>query len=496
MHRFFVALLALALALPSLAQSTKPAPTGGLYYGIFLKESKLGYLHQEIDTKARYKGKPATKFTVRSEMKIAMMGAKGTIATTGTVYMDPKTGTTLAEESRTEASGRVTEVKATYTPRAVSFTANIQGTKKSGTLTLPPGEVFVRDPSDSPGTRPVPGTRVKGKAFSADTQTLVDMEVAVGEKEPIVIGGKTVVAFKVSTLGQIPSVAYVNDTGELLLAQVALGIEIRKTSREQALAPGGTNMDLASSIGVRPTGESLERVARRSRSAVYELGNVTRPIAPPDSMQRWDDITAPESPKGTKTLKVTVTTQLLPTEPTVPVFSSPQAAPQRLRRFLQTTAYVPSTDPSFIALARKLIGSETDAARVAQLLADHAHKTITPDPSIFAIRTGKDIRDTPRGVCRDYTTYFTTLARAVGLPTKQCTGIAYANGLFLYHAWPEVWVGTDANGEDRWVALEVTWGAPFADATHIKLAEGEISDLMGITADMNKYTIKVLEVKE
>jgi transglutaminase-like putative cysteine protease len=497
MHQLLATLLAFLLALPVLAQPPTPsAKTGkGTYFGIFLKETKLGHMYQEVDSKARYNGKPATKLTARSAMNISMMGADGTITTTGVVYMDPKTGVTLAEESRTEASGRVTEVKATYTQNTVRYWATIQGTKKTGVLTLKPGEVFVRDPSDTPGKKPVPGARAKGKAFSLDTQTLVDIELVVGEKEPVVVAGKTVLGYRIESQGTVPTVAFVNDSGDLLLARISLGIEIRRLPRELALA-SGKNIDLASSIGIRPTGVSLETVARKSRSAVYELGGVTRPLPESNGIQKQETLQNSSGARGAKTLKLTITSQILPSTPTVAVFAKPEAAPERLRRYLTANEYVPSQEATFVTLARKIVGEETDAARVAQLLFDHAHKTITPDPSILAVRTAEDIRTNPRGVCRDYTTYFTTLARAVGLPTKQCTGIAYANGMFLYHAWPEVWIGTDAAGADIWVALEVTWGAPFADATHLKLTEGEITDVTSIAADMGNYTIRVIEVKE
>ena len=499
MLRYLAAVIFAVLALLP-AQAAAPQKTErGTYFGIYLKDTKLGHMFQDLDTTAQYQGKPATRLIARSVMTIAMMGSESSIRTNAVVYMDPKTGATLSEESQTESSGRVTSVKAIYTERAVSFTARVQGTSKSGTLTLKPGEVFVRDPSDTPGQRPKPGTRVKGKAFSSDTQTLIDMELTVGEKELTVVGGKSVVAYKIQTRGTVPSLAYVDERGELLLARVALGIEIRRMPRELALAVGGKALDLAEAIGVRPTGISLERSARTSQSAVYELGRVTRPLPPNDSVQRSEELKAPAAEKNVsseKTLLVTVTTQLLPTEPTVPVFVRPDVAPERLRPFLKASEYVPCDDPSFVALARQVIGSATDASKVAALLAAHTHKTIRPDPSIAAVRTARDIRKDPRGVCRDYTTYFATLARAVGLPTKQCTGLAYANGMFLYHAWPEVWVGTDNKGDDRWVALEPTWGAPYADATHLKLTEGEINDVLNIAADMENYTIKVVEVKQ
>ncbi|WP_309706743.1 transglutaminase-like domain-containing protein [Armatimonas sp.] len=489
-----LALVACCIALSAHAQKPVSPAEKGAYYAIYLKDIKLGHMYQEKDTKATYNGKPANKLTARSVMNIGMMGSDSTIKTNATVFMNAKTGATLSEDSTTDASGRVTTVKATYTERSVSYLADIQGTKKSGTLTLKPGETFLRDPSDTPGQKPVAGTRIKGKSFSADTQTLVDTEIVVSEKELIVVGGKSVMAYKIQSLGVVPSTTFVDDSGAMLLTRVSLGIEIRRVPREVALAPNGKG-DLAELVGARPTGISLEKIARTSRSATYELGNVTRPLPANNSVQRWEELPLPGKEKSEKTLKIIVTSLDLPTSTTVALFATPGAAPERLRRFLKSTEYVPSTDASFVALARQVIGSETDAARVAELLATHTHKTIKPDPSIAAVRTAGDIRKDPRGVCRDYTTYFATLARAVGLPTKQCTGIAYANGLFLYHAWPEVWLGTDENDADLWVALEPTWGAPFADATHLKLTEGEITDVASIAADMGRYTVKVLSVQ-
>ncbi len=188
--------------------------------------------------------------------------------------------------------------------------------------------------------------------------------------------------------------------------------------------------------------------------------------------------------------RVSVTAGPLPTGPTVPLFAPNQPVPDTLKPYLKSTLYVPADDSRFKDLARSIVGDEKDAARAAARIAAWVHKTVTPDPGIAAIRTAKDILDKPRGVCRDYTTLFTAVARAAGLPTKQCVGVAFADGRFLYHAWPEVWVGGDT-----WVALEPTWGAPFADATHIKLAEGEITDIYSIAQDLGSYQIKVLQAE-
>ena len=97
-------------------------------------------------------------------------------------------------------------------------------------------------------------------------------------------------------------------------------------------------------------------------------------------------------------------------------------------------------------------------------------------PEVMALADGKS-----------YVMYFTARDTT---SNKQCVGVAYVDGRFCYHAWPEVWVGGDT-----WIALEPTWGAPFADATHIKLAEGEITDIFAVAQDLGKYQIKVLEAR-
>ena len=55
----------------------------------------------------------------------------------------------------------------------------------------------------------------------------------------------------------------------------------------------------------------------------------------------------------------------------------------------------------------------------------------------------------------------------MGIPTRIVNGLVYSQEYsgFLYHAWPEVYVG-------EWRALDPTFGQDVVDATHIKLTEG------------------------
>jgi hypothetical protein len=490
-------IVALLLALCAMSARASAPPPSVLYYGVYLKESKLGSLTLSRSVVQR-ENRAAVKTVTRMQMDLVVMGTPSKIVAESTSWNDARSGAPLALEVRNETSGRVTEISAVYTARSVRFVARIQGVPRRGELSLRDGERFLVDMTNTQNTAPKVGQVARGKVFDSDGLRLLDSEIVVAGRETITVEGRATPALRLLDKNPTsPGTIYLSDSGEMLRAEMALGMQVRRESRARALAVGdGTTPDLTTLVATVPTGVALEE-PRTLRRAVYALGGVTRPLPPDDSVQQT--VLVPDAPareKNEKTLRVTVTALSLPeTDAIIPLFASPTAAPERLRPFLKSTAYVPADSAEFRALARAVIGRETSAPHVARKLADWVHANIKVDASIATLRSASDINRDRRGVCRDYTTFFATLARAAGLPTKQCVGLAYVDGRFLYHAWPEVWTGIGADGKDRWVALEPTWGAPFADATHIKLAEGELTDLFLVSADMGRYQIVVEEIE-
>jgi transglutaminase-like putative cysteine protease len=79
---------------------------------------------------------------------------------------------------------------------------------------------------------------------------------------------------------------------------------------------------------------------------------------------------------------------------------------------------------------------------------------------------------------------FTALARAANIPTRIVNGLVYSAEYegFLYHAWPEVYVG-------EWRALDPTFGQDRVDATHIKLTEGTSEGLFRLMEFVGKVEI-------
>jgi len=98
-----------------------------------------------------------------------------------------------------------------------------------------------------------------------------------------------------------------------------------------------------------------------------------------------------------------------------------------------------------------------------------------------------DVLREPVGMCRDYAVLYAALARAAGLPTRVCAGIVYFRDRFYYHAWAESYAA------GRWVPVDGTVAPGFADASHIKFAQGDGATMYGATKIIGRLRAEVLE---
>ena len=65
------------------------------------------------------------------------------------------------------------------------------------------------------------------------------------------------------------------------------------------------------------------------------------------------------------------------------------------------------------------------------------------------------------------------------------------SGAYYYHAWPEVRLG----GPTDWVPVDPTFGQTPADATHLKLAEGDLDRQVEIMGFLGKLALEVVEAR-
>jgi len=138
--------------------------------------------------------------------------------------------------------------------------------------------------------------------------------------------------------------------------------------------------------------------------------------------------------------------------------------------YLRPTLAAPSTQGDIAQLARSIgAGVSEPREKLRRVLAWIDANIAKEAVDAF---TASDVLRARRAECQGHAYLVAALARALNLPARVVNGIAYSEAYrgFLYHTWNEVWI--DGEG---WRPVDATFGEPLADATHLKLIEGETS---------------------
>jgi hypothetical protein len=167
--------------------------------------------------------------------------------------------------------------------------------------------------------------------------------------------------------------------------------------------------------------------------------------------------------------------------------SLPAAGPKPESR-LEPSLWIDSNDPAIGAMARSIVGGETDAWKASRLISDWVYRNIEKVPNPH-VPIATEVLKHRRGDCNEHTSLFVALARAAGIPADMSAGLVYLEGAFYYHAWPRVFVGT-------WVDMDPTFGEAVADATHLELVSGDFSAQGRIAMTMGRIGLEIIDFEE
>jgi transglutaminase-like putative cysteine protease len=138
------------------------------------------------------------------------------------------------------------------------------------------------------------------------------------------------------------------------------------------------------------------------------------------------------------------------------------------QRYLAPTLAAPSVLKEIKDLANEIDkGSTSQEQTIARLIAWMDANIAKEAVDAF---TAADVLRARRAECQGHAYLFAAFARALGIPARIVNGIAYSeeHGGFLYHSWNEAWIAGRG-----WQPVDATFGQAHADATHVKLLEGE-----------------------
>jgi transglutaminase-like putative cysteine protease len=145
---------------------------------------------------------------------------------------------------------------------------------------------------------------------------------------------------------------------------------------------------------------------------------------------------------------------------------------------------IQSSNSQIRDLAKRLRGNDTDARVVAQRINKWVHDSIA-DRITVGVPSALEVLKNRVGDCNEHTQLFVALARAAGIPARIAAGLAYLDGKFYYHAWPEVLL-------KDWVAVDPTFGQFPADAAHLRFTLGGLGRQTELLRLMGNLQIDVL----
>jgi len=155
--------------------------------------------------------------------------------------------------------------------------------------------------------------------------------------------------------------------------------------------------------------------------------------------------------------------------------------------FLGSSVAVPVASARIRTLAATIVHPDDDPCGRVQAILKWIGEHIEKEP--VDVFSALDVLERGKAECQGHAMLYAALARAADLPTRVVNGIVYSaeHGGFLYHTWAESCVG------GAWVSVDPTFGQAMADATHIKIVEGETpEDLMPLVGMIGKIRARIL----
>ncbi len=303
------------------------------------------------------------------------------------------------------------------------------------------------------------GQRGELQLFMEPLQLMVDLEYEVLREETLQYEGKQIDTFVVlQRFSGMESTMWVAHDGTVYRESTNMGFESFKEEPQvaQKIDEAMTVSSVITMSLVKPN-KPVPR-PKNIHDLVYRIHPVSFPEAIPED-HRQKIIKVEKQPDGNY-----ITTLRIKSEPKKIGFTPRMDESKLDPKYLEETAEVQSRHKMIGALARELSADSKNKWQLAKNINLWVHLNLRKE--MVDTVTALDALLERRGECQSHTFLFTALARASGIPTRIVNGLVYSKDYegFLYHAWPEVFVG-------EWRAMDPTFGQDRADATHIKLTE-------------------------
>ncbi len=480
MKKLFLFLWVLVFLIASVPTSHAAIKGYETWMGTYFHGKKLGFTHLKLKVRAK-----ETVINMRVYFRMVSEGVDQSTTFTQETHLTPDLKLkhfTLVQE----LMGHRQKIEAEAKNGKLELQVTSSDFKKKDSISFPPGmalsSTYLLNMIRSGLSV---GKKGKISVFVEPFQMVTGLAYYILRQEKAELDGKQVEAYVVKqNMSGMESTFWVTEDGIVLREESPQGF---KSIRE----PESVATDLGDEVFSASRFITLSLIKlqreiekpRKLKKFKFKMSGMNSPgLIPTDHRQKV--LTTKKLPSGAYTSTVEIGSELPSTEKAVQVPVLVKASDRD--RLLGASVEVQVKHPQIRALSRLLAEGETDSWRLARIINRWVYDNM--EKALVDTVTAVDALRERRGECQSHTYLFTALARAAGIPTKVVNGLVYSEdyGGFLYHAWPEVFVG-------QWRALDPTLGQDSVDATHIKLTENEREDPLKLMEFVGRVGIEIVE---
>jgi Transglutaminase-like superfamily len=322
-------------------------------------------------------------------------------------------------------------------------------------------------------TRLRPGDKFAFEIFDPATmgQETVDVEVIGPETIDVMDRKQPATKIAVNFKGA-SQMAWIGPDGEILREKGLLGIQLEKTTRQEALQGLALQPsdDLTQTASVA-SNQVLAHPARLSSLAV-ELSGIS-----------FDTLNLQGGRQIFKPPRLTVEKEDLSQLPS----TLQQTQLSNLEKaFLQPSPFIESDHAKIKDLVADIVGPGQDRPplETVRKLLDWVYRHIEKRP-VISLPDALSTLENRMGDCNEHAVLFAALSRAAGIPCRVEAGLIYLKGRFYYHAWNLVYVG-------RWVTVDSVFGQLPADVSHIRLVSGSAHQQLDLMRTIGSLQLKIV----
>jgi len=470
------------------------------WYGLYMFGQKIGYAVTELGP-TEYRGDRAFNLSMQMHFEFTMLGMKQSFDVQEARIYGPDGTLRSLKVDVPQPAGMLTQFVGEVVGE--NFRLSVKSGGQEQVILIEPPNETLRD--ELAAAAMINENTAVGDSWEMSIyeptleprQTLKAKSVVTGIEETVYNGIPTRV-FRVETTivdKNLVSTAKVTEGGEVLEDQVGDGAFTMRLEDETLAKDAEYVADIVVS-GAVSTERPIPRPREVARMTVRIEGITDEKLIVADERQSYtltvadlrDDASASDATNSKRdaVYVLTVTRDDLEAIPPATIPMRPEEFGSALRPGL----FVQSGDEKIVSLARSIVGEKTDAVEAMKALNRWVYRNIRKEFTA-SISNALDTLERRSGDCTEHSVLFVALARAVGLPAREVAGLVYSaegGGAFFFHQWAEVYVG-------KWIATDPTFGQPVADATHIKLTEGDILSQARIMNVMGRLRIEVMDTE-